>query len=148
MDLRRGRGADAVLTEISPEGAFAGRVLAPTLLVSAVALIGVSWDDIWRVCNAVSGPCVERSAGAIILSMCSLAAIVWGVGILVRIPRRPVDPQGSSRYVLALGALLSLGCIFVAGGSRPSPAIAGVSTTSSSCACTPRRPRSRRAGCS
>jgi hypothetical protein len=61
------------------------------------------------------GPCVERSAGAIIVSMCSLAAIVWGVGILVRIPRRPVDPQGSSRYVLALGALLSLGCIFVAG---------------------------------
>jgi hypothetical protein len=104
-----------VLTEISPEGAFAGRVLALTLLVSAVALIGVSWDDIWRVCNAVSGPCVERSAGAIILSMCSLAAIVWGVGILVRIPRRPVDPQGSSRYVLALGGLLSLGCIFVAG---------------------------------
>ena len=75
MGLRRGRGADAVLTEISPEGAFAGRVLALTLLVSAVALIGVSWDDIWRVCNAVSGPCVERSAGAIILSMCSLAAI-------------------------------------------------------------------------
>jgi hypothetical protein len=97
MGLRRGRGADVVLTEISPEGAFAGRVLAPTLLVSAVALIGVSWDDIWRVCNAVSGPCAERSAGAIILSMCSLAAIVWGVGILVRIPRRPVDPQGSSR---------------------------------------------------
>ena len=115
MGLRRDRGADAVLTEISPEGAFAGRVLAPTLLVSAVALIAVSWDDIWRVCNAVSGPCVERSAGAIILSMCSLAAIVWGVGILVRVPRRPVDRQGSSRYVLALGALLSLGCIFVAG---------------------------------
>jgi len=104
-----------VRTEISPEGLLAGRVLAVTLLVSAVALIGVSWDDIWRVCSTVSGPCVERSAGAIILSMCSLAAIVWGVGILVRIPRRPVDPQGSSRYVLALGALLSLGCIFVAG---------------------------------
>ena len=46
MGLRRGRGADVVLTEISPEGAFAGRVLALTLLVSAVALIGVSWDDI------------------------------------------------------------------------------------------------------
>jgi hypothetical protein len=115
MGRRRDRGAGTVLTEISPEGAFAGRMLALTLLVSAVALIGVSWDDIWRVCNAVSGPCVERSAGAIILSMCSLAAIVLGVGILVRIRRRPVDPQGSSRYVLALGALVSLGCILVAG---------------------------------
>jgi len=115
MGRRRDRGADEVLTEISPEGAFAGRMVALTLLVSAVALIGVSWDDIWRVCNAVSGPCVERSAGAIILSMCSLAAIVLGVGILVRIRRRPVDPQGSSRYVLALGGLVSLGCILVAG---------------------------------
>ena len=115
MDPQRDRGADVVRTEISPEGAFAGRVFAVTLLVSAVALIGVSWDDIWRVCGAVYGGCVERSAGAIILSLCSLAAIVWGVGILVRIGRRPVDPQGSSRYVLALGALLSLGCIFVAG---------------------------------
>jgi hypothetical protein len=111
----RDHGAKVVPTEISPEGAFAGRVFAVTLLVSAVALIGVSWDDIWRVCNAVSGPCVERSAGATILSMCSLAAIVWGVGIVVRIRRRPLDPQASSRYVLALGALVSLGCIFVAG---------------------------------
>jgi hypothetical protein len=95
MGLRRGRGTDAVLTEISPEGAFAGRVLAPTLLVSAVALIAVSWDDIWRVCNAVSGPCVERSAGAIILSMCSLAAIVWGVGILVVSRVGPSIPRGA-----------------------------------------------------
>ena len=115
MGRREDRGARVVLTEISPEGAFAGRVFAMTLLVSAVALIGVSWDDIWRVCNAVSGPCVERSAGAIIISMCSLGAIAWGVGVLVRIRRRPVDPESSSRYVLALGALLSLGCIFVAG---------------------------------
>jgi hypothetical protein len=30
-------------------------------------------------------------------------------------PASAVDPQGSSRYVLALGALLALGCIFVAG---------------------------------
>ncbi len=104
MGRWRDHGAKVVPTEISPEGAFAGR-FAVTLLVSAVALIGVSWDDVWRVCNAVSGPCVERSASATILSMCSLAAIVWGVGILVRIQRRPVDPQASSRYVLALGAL-------------------------------------------
>jgi hypothetical protein len=115
VSRRRDRGAEVVLTEISPEGAFAGRVFAVTLLVSAVALIGVSWDDIWRVCNAASGPCVERSAGAVILSMFSLAAIAWSIGILVRTRRRPVDPQASSRYVVALGALLSLGCIFVAG---------------------------------
>ena len=44
-------------------------MLSATLIVSAVALIGLSWDDIWRVCGAIYGGCVERSAGA-----------VWGAG--------------------------------------------------------------------
>jgi hypothetical protein len=112
---RRDRGTDVVLIEISPEGKLAGRILAVTLIVSAVVMIVVSWDDIWRVCNAVSGPCVERSAAAMILSMSSLAAIGWGAWIVLRIPRRPVDPEGSSRYVWALGALIALGGIFIAG---------------------------------
>jgi hypothetical protein len=106
---------DAVLVEISPEGAFAGRVFAVTLLVSAVAMIVVSWDDIWRVCGVVAGPCVERSAGAIILALCSVAAIAGAVAILLRVRRRPVDPEGSSRYVWALGVLVGLGGVFIAG---------------------------------
>jgi hypothetical protein len=112
---RRDRGADAVLTEISPEGRLAGRIFAVTLIVSAVVMIVVSWDDIWRVCGEVAGPCVERSAAAMILTMCSVAAIAGAVAILVRIPRRPVDPEGSSRYVWALGVLIGLGGIFIAG---------------------------------
>ena len=106
---------DEVLTEISPEGKLAGWVFAGTLVVSAVFTIVVSWDDIWRVCGEVAGPCVERSAGAMILTMCSVAALAWTVGILVRIRRRLVDPEGSSRYVWALGALVALGGIFIAG---------------------------------
>jgi len=106
---------DAVLAEISPEGRLAGRIFAVTLIVSAVVMIVVSWDDIWRVCNAVVGPCVERSAGAMILVLCSIGAIAGAIGILVRIRRRPVDPEGSSRYVWALGVLVGLGGIFIAG---------------------------------
>lgn len=106
---------DVVPLEISREGALAGRVFALTLIGSAAGLIGLSWDDLWRVCDAVFGPCVERSAGATILSMGALAAIAWGVGILVRTRRRPVDPVGSSRYVWALGVLFALGCVFAAG---------------------------------
>jgi hypothetical protein len=105
---------DEVLTEISPEGRLAGWVFAGTLVVSAVATIVVSWDDIWRVCGEVAGPCVERSAGATILTMCSVAAIAWAVGIFVRLRRRLVDPEGSSRFVWALGALVALGGIFIA----------------------------------
>ncbi len=106
---------DEVLTEISPEGKLAGRVFAGTLVVSAVVTIVVSWDDIWRVCGVVAGPCVERSAGAMILTMCSIGAIAWAVGIFVRLRRRLVDVEGSSRYVWALGALVALGGIFIAG---------------------------------
>jgi hypothetical protein len=106
--------AGAIVSEISPEGVLAGWVFSATLLVSAVALIGLSWDDIWRVCGAVYGGCVERSAGAMILTMGSVAALAWGVGILLRIRRRPVDRAGSSRYVWALGVLFALGGIFIA----------------------------------
>ncbi len=106
---------DAVLAEISPEGKLAGRIFATTLLVSAAAMIVASWDDIWRVCGEVAGPCVERSAGAMILTIGSVAATAGAVGILMRIRRRPVDPEGSSRYVWALGALVALGGIFIAG---------------------------------
>ena len=115
MDRRRDRGTDVVLIEISPEGKLAGRIFAVTLIVSGAVMIVVSWDDIWRVCNAVSGPCVERSAAAMILSMSSLAAIGWGMWIVLRVRLRPVDPEGSSRYVWALGALVTLGGIFIAG---------------------------------
>jgi hypothetical protein len=104
-----------MLSEISRDGALAGRAFSLTLLASAIALTALSWDDVWRVCGAVQGDCVERSAGAFILMMGSVAAIVWGVGILVRIRRRPPDPAGSSRYVWAVGALFALGFIFIAG---------------------------------
>lgn len=106
--------ADAALPEISAEGLLAARVLGATLIVSAVAMVAVSWDDIWRVCNEITGPCTERSAGAIILSLMSVAAAGWGVGVIVRTRRRPVDADGSARYVWALGVLLALGAVFLA----------------------------------
>ena len=113
MDRSRAR-ADTGSLEISPEGLIAGRVFAVTAIVSAIAMVAVSWDDIWRVCNELTGPCTERSAGAIILSFLSAAAVGWGLLILLRTRRRPVDPEGSSRYVWALGILLALGSIFIA----------------------------------
>jgi hypothetical protein len=102
------------LPEISQEGLLAARVFAATLIASAVAMVMAAWDDIWRVCNEVAGPCTERSAGTIILSLMSLVAAAWGVGILIRTRRRPVDPEGSSRYVWTLGVLVALGSIFIA----------------------------------
>lgn len=106
--------AGVVISEISAEGLLAGRVFAVTMIASAIAMVAVSWDDIWRVCGGLSGSCVERSAGAIMLSLASVAAAGWGIGILIRTRQRPVDPEGSSRYVWALGVLLAIGAIFIA----------------------------------
>jgi len=103
-----------MLPEISREATLAGRAFSLTLVASAVGLIALSWDDAWRVCGEVHGECVERSAGVVILTMGSIPAIIWGVGILIRIRRRPVDPAGSSRYVWALGVLVAVGAIFIA----------------------------------
>jgi hypothetical protein len=111
---RSGDRARVALHEISAEGLLAARVLTVTLIASAVALVAVSWDDIWRVCNELSGPCTERSSGAIILSFAAVASLGWGVAILLRTRHRPVDPEGSSRYVWALGVLLGLGAVFIA----------------------------------
>ena len=87
-----------------------------TLVVSAVVMIVVSWDDIWRVCGAVVGP-LRRAIGRrddphdVLPRRDRLGR----VGIFAPLRRRPVDPEGSSRYVWALGALVALGGIFIAG---------------------------------
>ena len=112
--MGRDERVGVALSEITAEGLLAGRVFAVTTIVSAVAMVAVSWDDIWRVCGGLSGSCVERSAGAIMLSLASVAAAGWGIGILIRTRRRPVDPEGSSRYVWALGVLLAIGAILIA----------------------------------
>ena len=139
--------ADVILSEISREGALAGRLFSLTLLASAIGLIALSWDDVWRVCGAVDGDCVKRSAGAMILTMGSIAAIAWGVGILLRIRRRPVDPAGSSLYVSALGVLFALGWIFIAGRIPAFTCDRGRFDDVLGVCMHPPRPRRPRAGC-
>ena len=105
---------DVAPLEISREGRLAARVFSLTLIVSGVVLIVVAWDEMWRVCGAVDTPCEQRAAGAVLLTMGSVAAMAWGVWIQIHLRRRVLDPSGSSRYVWALGVLVALGCIFIA----------------------------------
>ena len=106
--------ADAELAEISPEGALAGRTVSLLLVGSATALIAVSWNELWHRCGAAESRCVERAAGAGILMIFSLLVLAGGIGIWRQVRRRPVDPDGSSRYVQALGLLFALGLALVA----------------------------------
>ena len=101
-------------TEISAEGALAGRATSLVLVGSAAALVGASWDELWRRCGAIAGTCVERAAGAALLMLLAVLALVCGIGIWRGVGRRVVDPQGSSRYVWVLGLLFALGLVFIA----------------------------------
>jgi uncharacterized membrane protein YidH (DUF202 family) len=97
--------------EISPAGALAGRTFSLLLVGSALAVIGMSWDELWRTCGAVEGRCVERAAGAGLLTILSVIAAAIGVAVWIRVRRRPLDREGSSRYVWALGVVFALGMI-------------------------------------
>ncbi|MGZ8599150.1 MAG: hypothetical protein ACXWX6_02965 [Actinomycetota bacterium] len=106
--------ADAEPAEISAEGALAGRTFALVLIGSALGLIVLSTDELWRRCGATAAGCVERAAGAGLLTIASVLTLVWGIVIWRRVRRRVVDPEGSSRHVWALGVLFSVGLALVA----------------------------------
>ena len=94
--------ADVMLPEISREARSRGRAFSLTLLASAIGLIALSWDDIWRVRGAVHGDCVERSAGAVILTLGpyrqspGASASSFGSGADPSIPRGAPGTSGRS----------------------------------------------------
>lgn len=93
---------------------MAGRTFALLLIGSAISLAVFSWDELWRRCGAIEGRCVERAAGAGLLTILAAIALVGGVAIWRRVGRRPVDPDGSSRYVWALGVMFALALWMIA----------------------------------
>jgi hypothetical protein len=102
------------LVEIAPAGALAGRVFAAVLIGSGVVLAVAAWEDLWRRCGAIEGRCAERAAAAGLLTIVAALAVVGGVATWIRVGRRPQDPEGSSRYAWALGAVFAIGMILVA----------------------------------
>lgn len=100
--------------EISAEGALAGRTCALALVGTGVTLIGLSADELWHRCGQTAGRCVERAAAAGLLTLVSVFALVLGIAAWRRVRRRPVDPQGSARFVWGLGVMFSAGVALVA----------------------------------
>jgi len=94
---------------ISPEGTIAAKTLVAVLVVTAVAVIASSWSELWRPCGVVVSTCVNRASTAALLDLFSLGAIVVAVALGWRLRSRPVEPEGSARYVIALGVLFALG---------------------------------------
>jgi hypothetical protein len=83
--------------------------------VTGVVIVTASWNELWRSCEGlVVSPCVNRAATAALISMFSIVAMGGAVALGWRLRRRPVEPEGSSRYVIALGVLFALGLLSVA----------------------------------
>jgi hypothetical protein len=101
--------------EISREGAIAARTLVATLVLTGVAVIAESWSELWQPCGVVVSTCVNRASTAALISMFSIGAIGGAVALGWRLRRRPVEPGGSSRYVIALGVMFALGLLSLAG---------------------------------
>jgi hypothetical protein len=100
--------------EISPEGTIAAKTLVAVLVVTAVAIIASSWNELWHPCGVVVSTCVNRASTAALLDLFSIGAIVVAVALGWRLRSRPVAPEGSSRYVIALGVMFALGLLSVA----------------------------------
>jgi hypothetical protein len=100
--------------EISPEGAIAAKTLVAVLVVTGVAIITASWNELWHPCGVVVSTCVNRASTAALLDLFSIGAIAGAVALGWRLRRRPVEPDGSSRYVIALGVLFGFGLVSLA----------------------------------
>jgi hypothetical protein len=103
-----------VVTEITPEGRIAGLTISAVLVVSGVAFIAAGWDELWRRCGGSSEGCVTSAAAAGIVTLFSIAAIGAGAWLWLRVVRRPVDEEGSSRLVLGLATLFAVGLLLLA----------------------------------
>lgn len=107
-------GPVQIVAEVTREGALAAYTLAIVLVVSGVGFIGASSDELWRRCRRAADACDTSAAAAGLVTLCSIGAIVAGLGLFRRVRRRPVDPEGSSRFVIGLGVLFALGLLWIA----------------------------------
>lgn len=110
----RRASSGGIVAEISPEGALAGHTISAVLIVSGLAFIGASSDELWRRCAGADEACATSAAAAGLVTFASIGAIVAGVVLELRVRRLPVDPEGSARLVGLLGALFAAGLLLVA----------------------------------
>jgi hypothetical protein len=105
---------DESLDDITAEGRLAGVALGALLAASGAGLAVVSWDEAWRRCGEIAGECVSRSSGAVLQLVLAVGAIAAGLATVRRVRRRPLDPDGSARYVWVIGTTVALGAALLA----------------------------------
>ncbi len=105
---------DTASDDITAEGRLAALTVAALLVLTGLGIAGASWDDVWERCGQIAGECVSRASSAVLLVAISVVTVGIGIAVARRVPRRPVDADGSSAWVWALGAMFAVASVVIA----------------------------------
>jgi hypothetical protein len=98
--------------DIAPAGRIAGLTVGACLLVSGVAFLVASWDEL--TCTPPGATCDDVAGTGGAVSLAALAAMIAGGAIAVLTARRPVLTSGSTAWTWGLGTIFAIGVGLVA----------------------------------
>jgi len=98
--------------DVAPAGRVAGLTVGACLLVSGLAFLVASWDEL--TCTPPGATCDDVAGTGGAVSLAALAAMVAGGAIVVLTARRPVVASGSSAWTWGLGTIFAVGVGLVA----------------------------------
>ena len=100
-------------TEISAAGRLAAYVTAVCLVVTGLAYVIASLDEL--TCDPSFPPCARSGGVGGLVGIPAFLVILMGVGIVLAVRKRPVAAEGYSGWTLSLGFLFALGVLAVMG---------------------------------
>ncbi|HYG71274.1 MAG TPA: hypothetical protein VEC15_03175 [Actinomycetota bacterium] len=100
--------------DITAEGRLAALTVTVLLVLTGLGIAGASWDDVWERCGQIAGECVSRASSAVLLLAISVVMVGFGIVLARRVRRRPVDADGSSAWVWAVGAMFAVASFVIA----------------------------------
>ena len=98
--------------DVAPAGRVAGLTVGACLLVSGLAFLVASWDEL--TCTPAGATCDDVAGIGGAVSIAAIAAMLAGGAIVVLTVRRPVLASGSSAWTWGLGAIFAIGVGLVA----------------------------------
>jgi len=98
--------------DVAPAGRVAGLTVGACLLVSGLAFLVASWDEL--TCTPPGATCDDVAGTGGAVSLAALAAMVAGGAIVVLTARRHVVASGSTAWTWGLGTIFAIGVGLVA----------------------------------
>lgn len=97
---------------VAPVGRVAGLTVGACLLVSGLAFLVASWDEL--TCTPAGATCDDVAGTGGAVSLAAIAASIAGGAIVVLTARRSVLASGSSAWTWGVGTIFAIGVGLVA----------------------------------